>query len=497
MHIRIGRERPSAWSRRRRARSGGEALVLAVLILGWTAVLPLVESTPAWAETRGKFVIACGFVRALPDDPIVHPGDPGASHLHDFFGNLSTDANATRTRMLDSNTSCRDWDDTAGYWSPVGYLNGEQITPIRQRLYYLGSVSGSVNTFPADLRMIAGDPTATSAAKNRHVAWSCGGGSTPLSTHPYDCTPYQGLSGLVDGIVGNVDFPECWDGANLDSADHTSHMSYVVKGACPADHPVRIPSLRLRVHFGVWDPCEGATPCGPNDPDDNVALSLSSGPYYTLHADFWNTWKQGALDSLVTACLNAHISCATPTALTPGAASVAAQAGDSVVHLSWVPPTRGGSGIDGYIVYRATAPGPPSELASVGLATTYDDTSVTNGTTYEYVVRAQNVYGPGRGSRDRAASPASVPSAPVLTATAESGVVHLAWTAPDDGGSAIRRYRIYRATTCGAEIIYAREVGISWDDFGVTSATTYCYQVSAVNRMGAGPRSNEVTATPG
>src|SRR5439155_6676615 len=70
-----------------------------------------------------------------------------------------------------------------------------------------------------------------------------------------------------------------------------------------------LPQVSERVHFGIMDPCGGAKPCGPDDSDENVVLSFSSGPYYTFHADFWNTWNQGTLDTLMADCLNAHVGC--------------------------------------------------------------------------------------------------------------------------------------------------------------------------------------------
>jgi Domain of unknown function (DUF1996) len=51
----------------------------------------------------------------------------------------------------------------------------------------------------------------------------------------------------------------CWDGKNLDSPDHASHVKYSratgktpndPSGGCPASHPVRIPQLMLET---VWD----------------------------------------------------------------------------------------------------------------------------------------------------------------------------------------------------------------------------------------------------
>jgi hypothetical protein len=47
----------------------------------------------------------------------------------------------------------------------------------------------------------------------------------------------------------------------------------------------------------------------PLNPDWTIALTLSSGPYYTLHADFWNTWQQERLDQLVRDCLAAGVHC--------------------------------------------------------------------------------------------------------------------------------------------------------------------------------------------
>ena len=45
------------------------------------------------------------------------------------------------------------------------------------------------------------------------------------------------------GMRAQVYFPSCWDGVNLDSPDHKSHVSYPIglynDGACPPSHPKR------------------------------------------------------------------------------------------------------------------------------------------------------------------------------------------------------------------------------------------------------------------
>jgi hypothetical protein len=39
------------------------------------------------------------------------------------------------------------------------------------------------------------------------------------------------------------------------------------------------------------------------------SITLVSGPPYTAHVDFWNTWQQPELSTLTTRCLNADIDC--------------------------------------------------------------------------------------------------------------------------------------------------------------------------------------------
>ena len=58
-------------------------------------------------------------------------------------------------------------------------------------------------------------------------------------------------------------FPSCWDGKNLDSPDHKSHMSYpngaFNDGTCPPSHPVHLISLFYEYTMPTGDfPYHGA-----------------------------------------------------------------------------------------------------------------------------------------------------------------------------------------------------------------------------------------------
>ncbi|HXF72491.1 MAG TPA: DUF1996 domain-containing protein [Actinomycetota bacterium] len=252
----------------------------------------------AAAPGIGQFVVRCPYSHTLRDDPILFPGLPGASHSHDFFGNVTVDASSTYDSMVLGATTCRVPSDTAGYWTPTAYLDGEPIVPPVMRIYYLGHPTARVETIPAGLQMIGGNRDATSPEENPHVRWSCGQTTevrTPLEPAPYDCTPWAGYR-FVDGVVAHIDFPRCWDGAGLTP----EHVVYEVNGVCPAGFRHVLPELSERVHFHVMD---------PTGPDGSVRLTLSSGPYYTMHGDFWNTWQQPRLDQLVRDCILARVHC--------------------------------------------------------------------------------------------------------------------------------------------------------------------------------------------
>jgi cellulose 1,4-beta-cellobiosidase len=84
-------------------------------------------------------------------------------------------------------------------------------------------------------------------------------------------------------------------------------------------------------------------------------------------------------------------------------ASLTATAGNAVVTLNW----GASAGADTYNVYRSTTAAGPynSPLVSGLTSTTYNDPSVTNGTTYFYIVRAVNAAGESGNSPEASATP--------------------------------------------------------------------------------------------
>ena len=243
------------------------------------------------ADLRGvNFVENCRFSHQAPDDPIVFPGKPGASHQHTFVGNRTTSAFSTFGSLRSGSTTCLRRDDTAAYWVPTLYQGSTPVFPLGATIYYRRGTLAEVSTFPNDLRMIAGDASATSPQSMRVTFWSCGiaGGAERSSTVP-TCPDVRGSF-----LRLHIRFPECWDGRRLDSPDHRSHMAYAVRGACPSTHPVEVPQITQIYRY----PTRGGE-----------GFSLASGGQFSAHADFVNAWKPGALRKLVEGCLNALVHC--------------------------------------------------------------------------------------------------------------------------------------------------------------------------------------------
>jgi hypothetical protein len=210
------------------------------------------------------------------------------SHRHDFFGNTQTVASSTYDDLVAGTTTCQQRLDTAAYWAPsLLAADGMPVQPRSATAYYRAGPDVdplTVEAYPPDLRLLGGG--ATGDGPQAAAGWTCRAGS-PRSAEPADCAATVGLR-------LSIVFPDCWDGERTDSADHRAHVATSHGGVCPGTHPVAIPQLELVIDYGEVDP---------------AGLRLSSGAVTTAHADFWNTWDQGKLETEVAACLNRQQVC--------------------------------------------------------------------------------------------------------------------------------------------------------------------------------------------
>jgi hypothetical protein len=273
---------------------------LAIVALGiavWMAVLAHTSNAArpdphSLRRLQGvNFVGSCAFSHMAMDDPIVYPRQPGASHDHSFVGNTTTNAFSTLRTLRAGSSTCKRGGETAAYWMPTLLLNGQMVAPSTATIYYRRKTLARVRAFPAGFKMIAGDRQASAPQGMQITFWNCGAASAvPASTEVPTCPNTR-----AESLRLHVNFPSCWDGRHLDSADHQSHVAYAVRGACPASHPVAVPAISLIYRY----PITGGS-----------GVTLASGGRYSAHGDFFNSWRQGRLVSLVNNCLNALRHCA-------------------------------------------------------------------------------------------------------------------------------------------------------------------------------------------
>jgi len=185
--------------------------------------------------------------------------------------------------------------------------------------------------------------------------------------------------------------------------------------------------------------------------------------------------------------------CTPPSAPT----NLLATPGDGQITLSWTAPATGN--VVSYTLTR-TAAGADSHTDIPNLkSTTYQDSPLTNGTTYSYVVSASN------------GTCLSLPSAPPVSATpvkacnllAPTGVaavagnqqVTITWSVPDGGSLS---YVVKRGAAAGGpySTVVPNPNPAGTIDTAVSNGTTYYYVVTASDGACTSPNSNEVSAKP-
>lgn len=182
-----------------------------------------------------------------------------------------------------------------------------------------------------------------------------------------------------------------------------------------------------------------------------------------------------------------------PLAIAPVPAGLTATPGDAMVALAWT----ASSGATGYHVKRATTSGGPYTQVSAPNTASYNDTALTNGTTYYYVVSAINLAGESVNSAQVSATPVApgkIPAPPSnLVATPGNAQVALAWSASSGATS----YHVKRATASGGPYTQVGAPAVtSYVDTSLTNGTTYYYVVSALNSAGESANSTQVSAVP-
>ncbi|MDH6514471.1 hypothetical protein M2163_008554 [Streptomyces sp. SAI-135] len=291
---------------------------------------PAAQAPPAQGDaSRGTFVTSCGVnANGLfnSDNVIVAPGvSNGAHHFHDYIGNQSNTAFASDQDLANAETSCVDQGDKSTYYWPVIRLQngaqeqdadkpgggiegnaGEIVTPKEVTLTFVGNPRSKVTAMPRLLRIITGDAKAfVNGTANANASWSCTGFEDRQLKDKYPLCP-QGSD-----VVRTFKFQSCWDGRNIDSANHRTHVAFAQNdGTCPNGFQA-IPQLVQRIVYDVDAP-------SLNDGGRTTPLfAVDSFPEQlhkpvTDHGDFINVFDENLMNEMV-GCINDGRECGAGT----------------------------------------------------------------------------------------------------------------------------------------------------------------------------------------
>ncbi|MEV5439458.1 DUF1996 domain-containing protein [Streptomyces sp. NPDC052682] len=281
---------------------------------------------PANGDTgsTGSFTTSCGTNKnelRNSDNVIVAPGvSNGAQHQHDYVGNQANNAFASDEDLANADTSCQNQGDKSSYFWPVIRLQdgtndidadkpgggqdgnvGRIVEPSQAQLKFVGNKTGDVVAMPKALRIITGDAKSfVNGLKNSNTNWSCTGFEDRVLNDKYPICP-QGSS-----VVRTSFFQSCWDGQNIDSANHRTHVAFVqADGSCPNGFKA-IPQLQVRLVYDI------PAPQIQNGQVTN-AYAIDSFPdqlhkAITDHNDFINFFDEDVMNQMVQ-CINSGQDC--------------------------------------------------------------------------------------------------------------------------------------------------------------------------------------------
>ncbi|MEU6313017.1 DUF1996 domain-containing protein [Streptomyces sp. NPDC047014] len=281
-----------------------------------TRVRPNVRTpAPGRGASTGSFTSQCGRNdngHFNPDNVIVAPGvSNGAHHMHDYVGNNSTDAFSTNDSLARSGTTCTNGDQSSYYWPVLRLRDGRAerdanapgggqdanvgtiLKPKQVSITFKGSPTDKVTAMPRFLRIITGDAKAfTNGTANANSSWSCTGFENRQLKDKYPVCPKG------SDVVRSFTFQSCWDGKNIDSANHRTHVAFPDKNGRCQNGFKAIPQLVMRLTYGVAPGARIAVDTFPEQLHKPI----------TDHDDFINVMSNNLMNKAV-GCINEGRNC--------------------------------------------------------------------------------------------------------------------------------------------------------------------------------------------
>jgi len=292
------------------------------------------------AAAQGNMLrFACSQLVVERTDPLVNPGMKFTPHLHQIVGgdgfNVTMDPVAYDNAAASKCTSCSFVQDKSNYWTAVMFFKHKNGSYIRVPqtgnggpqgklvndggldIYYIPS--GKVTAFKKGFRMLAGsagnsDNSKVVKARICHRCWTSTSDTPFVGGAPCDNNDTVDIPAdpKCKMIRQTIIFPTCWDGKNVDSPDHQSHMAYGQGnganggGACPSSHPTKVPQVMYEL---MWDVSKFADKSmWPTDGSRPFVYSMNLGGS-AAHGDYLFGWEGDSLQKAMDNGCNLNQAC--------------------------------------------------------------------------------------------------------------------------------------------------------------------------------------------
>lgn len=279
-------------------------------------------------DVVGAFRFLCSAGQIIYDDPIVYPGRPGAAHLHQFFGNLAADAHSTyeslRTR---GESTCQNEMNRSAYWMPA-MLDGKGhvVRPDFVSIYYKRRPASDPACktegkgcmgIPRGLRFIFGwDQTRPAERQPENAVYTgfkCVQGWEPVTPTSKDMVDPMKVCKPGQQLYASLSSPPCWNGVDLDTADHRSHLADKRRDRstnwqvqCPATHPYIIPQFTMTVAFSI-EP--GDEPSRWELSSDQMLPPGLRRAGASFHSDYFEAWEDDIRARWEAGCIDRLLNC--------------------------------------------------------------------------------------------------------------------------------------------------------------------------------------------
>ncbi|OBT87321.1 hypothetical protein VE02_03029 [Pseudogymnoascus sp. 03VT05] len=258
------------------------------------------------------FTVNCQPLTIQRGDPIINPGVISA-HVHAVIGGTAFQQTmGLNTAVNAKDTTCDKKIDKSNYWQPQLYhqnsdgsfdlihFQGTAVYYLNRACDYEAGRTQCPSGFspaapPAGLRMVTGNPMRRTIDESlfehqamQHVCLNADSSDDTYSLPKQSC----------DRMRAETFFPSCWDGVNLDSDNHSSHMAYPAigtydGGVCPESHPKAIFSLFYEFFYDT----------SAYKDFNKWVYAMGDPTGYGLHGDFINGWTdQNALETAIQTC---------------------------------------------------------------------------------------------------------------------------------------------------------------------------------------------------